>query len=362
MKKLYSEDGWRRLTRARQRAEQKAKERRDKRLEVLRSSRPPPVPARASLRRANPSQGPLTIPAPEDFSFIDNTEELLQFFDKVERAMRRGRIPRLDMQSIRTIGPDASLVLTLVLRDLVARYRTEVRGVRPLDSGIEAVLSQSGFYEHVRVGVKAPPGPLHGRIVKRGSYHVEPVLASGLIKMATRDLFGTELRRPGTYRALIECMLNTVQHAAGSESAPKVDWWASVFCRGPEGALPARAQFGFVDNGVGIFSSVKLRSLQRLRRVLGLPDNPELLREIMEGKIGSRTGLSYRGKGLPTLYRLSKAGILEDLIIITNNVRARVGEGRFERLSHSFGGTFYYWQMGEQSHGKSLDSDRDRVL
>ena len=78
-----------------------------------------------------------------------------------------------------------------------------------------------------------------------------------------------------------------------------------------------------------------------------LPGNPQLLQEIMEGKIGSRTGLSYRGKGLPTLHGLAKSGILRNLVIVTNDVRAFVAEDRYEQLNESFRGTFYSWELGE---------------
>lgn len=256
--------------------------------------------------------------------------------------MRRGQVPRLDMSGVEYLGPDAVIVLTERTYDLVNRHHTQLLGVRPSNPMIESVLAQSGFYDHVAVqGTK--PKAEHGCIFERQSRSVESPKARELIRLATSEIHGIRRRAPWTYRALIECMMNTYQHAAPGQEAKKEDWWASVFCD-PESHS---ARFAFLDTGVGIFRSVQLTRLQRLRRALGLPDNPALLREIMEGKIGSRTGLSYRGKGLPTLHGLAKSGVLKNLTIITNDVRAFVAEDRYERMDMGFSGTFYTWELGE---------------
>ena len=257
----------------------------------------------------------------------------------MEGIMRRGQVPRLDMRGIGLLGPDAAVVLTSMTFDCVNRYRTQLLAVRPSDPSIESILAQTGFYDHVLVSGPKPKAE-HGCMFERQSHRVDSAKARDLIHLATSEVYGARRKAPMTFRSLLECMMNTVQHASAAH-ARKEDWWVSVFCDA------GTAKFAFVDNGVGIFKSVQLSRLQRLRRAFGLPDNPGLLREIMEGKIGSRTGLSYRGKGLPTLHGLAKAGTLKNLTIITNDVRAFVSEDRYERLTMPFRGTFYCWELGE---------------
>ncbi|MEO8035929.1 MAG: hypothetical protein ABI837_15940 [Acidobacteriota bacterium] len=293
------------------------------------------------LRRPGPTTKPVVIPAPEHFSFIENTEELVRFFGRIEKVLKRGETPRLDLSQITSIGAEACMVLTAITHDLVHVYRAQVLGIRPSDPAIENILAQSGFYEYVQVAHGTKPTPEHGFMYERVSRTVESKTARELIRLATREVYGTPQRKQMTFRSLVECMQNTFQHAG--RNVKREDWWSAVYCDPGTGT----ARFSFVDNGIGIFKSVQLRKIQRLRRALGLPSNPGLLREIMEGKIGSRTGLSYRGKGLPELYRLAKAGILRNLTIITNDVRARVAEDSFERIDADFSGTFYYWELGE---------------
>jgi len=80
-------------------------------------------------------------------------------------------------------------------------------------------------------------------------------------------------------------------------------------------------------------------------RILGFKSNADILKEILLGNVRSRTRLSYRGKGIPGIFKAFKRGQLRNLIIVTNDVYANVGEERFETLNIGFEGTFFYWEI-----------------
>lgn len=260
--------------------------------------------------------------------------------------MKRQRPPRIDLSDVSSLTPDAIVALLCVINDDIEKYHVSVSAKLPTDPAIKEVLLESGFAEHVNIPPKSrasgTPGKL-GYIAEKYSKRVEPQTARAMIWFGTKQSSGAQIKKPGTYRALIECMMNTVQHAHNPHVRKHEDWWVSVYCD----PATSRVKFAFIDNGVGIFKSVMLRPYHRVLRGLGVHDNADLLRVILKGEVGSRTGLKYRGKGLPMIYQLAHAGVLKDLVMITNNVKARVNEDKYERMRRSFSGTFYAWELGE---------------
>jgi hypothetical protein len=166
---------------------------------------------------------------------------------------------------------------------------------------------------------------------------VDPGLAQRIVGKVTTALFTRERRSLGSYGTLIECMMNTHQHAAG-DSGGKERWWLTAFYEEASG----RAFFTFVDLGVGIFDSLKLAPYKAFFR-----SNISLLRDILQGKIASSTGLKYRGKGLPKINKFLQRDQIRDLVIVSGNVYANVSEDRFETVDPPFEGTLLNWEMSD---------------
>jgi hypothetical protein len=85
--------------------------------------------------------------------------------------------------------------------------------------------------------------------------------------------------------------------------------------------------------------------LRTLYRFLGIRSDAYILREMLLGKVESSTGISYRGKGLPAVYRLSQLGKIQRLTIIANDVYANVSAGQYRILRIAFRGTLLYWEI-----------------
>ena len=189
-----------------------------------------------------------------------------------------------------------------------------------------------------------PSGPI-GKIRERKSKLVEPQTALELIERGTAQAFGEKKRSHSTratYKTLIELMGNTHNHAAGKKLEIET-WWATSYGN----SLRKIVCYTFVDTGVGVFHSVRVNLLKRAFRKIGITKNFELLQEILQGNVESRTGLAYRGKGLPAIYQKAKSGDLKSLCIITNNVFADISQNLFFELNTPFRGTLYYWECEE---------------
>jgi hypothetical protein len=323
-KKRFSSEKWKRYLRGRQLAE-------------LRKLRVLPARKRRGRRRrgiARPKRYH-DLAVPPVFSVVQNPEETLQFIQKLVTFARRHNV-RLDLSSASTITTDAvaALLRTMTMVEGLA----EITGNQPSSQPAKDVLLQSGFFDHVR-STTAVPKATQGKVLQKRSDKVESPTAAELIHVGTHALHGSPQLRMSSFRALIEGMLNTHNHAAASRRN-KETWWASVYADKGRG----RICFTFVDTGVGIFKSVRVRGVRGFYRKVGILDNSQILRDILQGRVQSSTGLHYRGKGLPAIYNDAQNGNLLGLIIVTNDVYADVSAGQYRLLKTPFRGTLLYWE------------------
>jgi hypothetical protein len=297
---------------------------------------------RRAERRA--SRGIVPIVAPQHFSFIDNTEGIVEFIESIRAGAAKQRNLLVDLRSVRILTADAIVVL---LSEIAKITNVTIFGNAPADPVLANMFTQSGFYGYVQAP-RVPRQKGQGRITRKKSKVVDSKIAKDLIQFATSTLYGSPRKLRGVYRVLIECMNNTIDHAARAADRPE-NWWATVYCENPL----RRADFAFVDSGLGIFESVKVGRLLSIAKLFGMRDNADVLQAILKGEVASRTGEPYRGKGLPSVYGVMKRGGLSKLIVIANDVYANISKWEFRRLTTPFGGTFWYWEVQGDSENKT---------
>lgn len=280
------------------------------------------------LRRLPPPRRSTRIAAPEVFSLIEAPDEATAFLERLWAAAGGYRV-YLDLASIQKVSIDAITALIAAVRS-----SKETSGNTPSQDAARELLIESGFFEHVRAR-NAPHAPTQGGLRPRRSRKVEPSTAQELIAIGTKAVGAEPGPRPSSYRVLIECMSNTHNHAAAPSEFVRETWWCSVY----GDRARRRLCFTFVDTGIGIFRSVKVR---RWKRLFG--GNVATLRGILERRVPSSTGQPFRGKGLPAIYDSLRAGRIERLVIIANDVFAEPGRDDFRTLRNPFRGTLLYWE------------------
>lgn len=330
-KKLYSTPKWKnRIARAQERE-----------LENTRRKNSPSQRRLKGYYRPKPKRKTVTLVLPNSFSIIDNPEETIAFLEEYERQGARNNI-RLDLDGVSHLTIDAVTALGAHVQRL-QNYNTYTSGTLPKDLTCLTILVQSGFFEHVRHRQPLPVAD-RGKMAHQQSKRVEVKLAQQLIHRVTQALFGKSKPCQPAYRAMIECMSNTYDHAARSRLESE-KWWATAFAD----TRRKFACFTFLDTGVGIFKSVKLGTIKSAYRLagklLGINDDSDILRDILQGKVESSTGLRYRGKGLPSMHDALVAGRLQSLVVVSNSVYANVKLGDFRTLNHQFRGTLLYWEV-----------------
>jgi hypothetical protein len=330
------------LTRARQKAHQREVVRRSRR---HRRPRGDPAWQRRPASRttpavATPAKPPVPVLAPESFDVVQNPEAFLLAFERLEEQMRKGRTPRLDFSQTLAVSSDAVLSMIAIASQLVRKYNVVVYLRWPTDPALMDVFRNCGLETYFK---QTPPAPTDaGLIRQRLSKKVETKTAQEMIAFATQTLFGERRKEYATYSTFIECMGNTFEHSSKGGEGREL-WWASVYCNADTG----KVQCTFVDAGIGIFESIVFKGL--LRKLAGgvkkAISRPALLRDLLERRIGSRTGESYRNRGMPKIYTDAKAGRISNLVIVTGSVYADVARDDFRSINRKFPGTFYYWEF-----------------
>jgi hypothetical protein len=201
-------------------------------------------------------------------------------------------------------------------------------------------IRESGFNDYLKTSM-APSTGKNGAIVRQDllqqSKKADGELARKLIDFAEGS-GANRLRLKIAYAHLVECMGNTHQHAGASPGDQT--WWASVFRDARRGC----DCFTFVDMGRGIFNSVELSTRLKVYNLTGFR-RPQILQELLEGRIPSSTGKAYRGRGLPSIYRSCVDGKVKRLVVITDDVYADAERNDFRALSHDIKGVILYWEV-----------------
>lgn len=135
-------------------------------------------------------------------------------------------------------------------------------------------------------------------------------------------------------------MANTKKHAKGTTKRDEKWWLMSYY-----DSSSKITTVSFIDTGVGIFESTKIKRALKLLVSIGIKTRGDILRSILKGEIESSTGLPYRGKGLPKIYDDFKRKHIHSLHIISNNAYADVANENYYELTDSLKGTFLYWQI-----------------
>jgi hypothetical protein len=332
-KKLFSTQRWKRYLKARQEAQGRSAKRRRRRGAGFPYKTPQPIERR----------GFEALAAPSEFSMVQNAEATISFLNSVRFYSARYNL-MLDLSAVEKLTADAVAVLVATVAPLI-RKGVLIRSNQPTDPTAQSILMASGFFQHFG-SAQPTPHVSHGQILQEKSKKVQPDLARDLIHFGVKALSGADGKCSASYRVLIESMSNTHNHAlsakAKRERSQELEtWFATVYAD----QTRKRVCFTFVDAGVGIFESVRLGTIRALYRFVGLKSDTDILRDLLDGKVESSTGLPYRGKGLPAINRLSESHRIESLIILANDVYANVSTGEYKMLPVAFRGTLLYWEI-----------------
>lgn len=280
---------------------------------------------------------PLILIAPTNWSLINNPDELLDFFDRIHKLLLNKIKVTLDFSNISTVSPDGIALLLAKISNPKFHNKIAIYVIKPANTQIDKLFSDSGFYHFIGVD---PVSSTRGLITTLRNKFVDTEIAKKIRKQVAIGTFDEDIKLPAVYRTLIECMANTKKHAKKQRSNA-VTWWLTIYTD----ELTKITKISFIDTGIGIFKSSKIKNFTKFAVNFGLKSRSDILLAILNGEIKSSTGLPWRGKGLPKIYTDYKNKNIKKLHIISNDVFANFDESSHMQLKKPLNGTLIYWEI-----------------
>ncbi|TAL15544.1 hypothetical protein EPN96_12325 [bacterium] len=285
------------------------------------------------------------INCPPAFSVVDNPNEMVSTFAKVEELIYNNKKVFFNMTKIKTITLDAVLYLLALLdRAKKAKYILNISGNLPLDRKCKETIGKSGFYDFV-VSKSATITSSDYFTVRNGEKSDSP-LANDVLDFVYRHT-GQErdLKSRRIYNIIIECMVNTWHHAY--DSSHKTNQWWMIASNEKD---KKRVRFYFFDTGKGIPTTVAknfgdmVGALAKKLKLKKLRDGA-LIKSALDGEFRTSTRQHHRGKGLPSMKETYNTKNISDLIVISNRGMYRCAMGETIELKHRFKGTLLAWEF-----------------
>lgn len=284
----------------------------------------------------------INLPAPQNFSLINNTDEVLAYLRIGKENLRNGNSVRFDISKISQLTPDTIPLLISHIRDMNYSRNIPIHGNAPEIDKFRKRFTESGFYKHVKSKTKykvAKDNIMHNE----SNVKVKPDIAGDSVEVIFNHCpYGEDFVEP-IYNIFIELMSNTHHHANLSRYGSS-KWWLYLFTDEETQEI----SLSFLDLGVGIFKSLIFRSyLKKLGRSLKLTDNTSLVADLLNGKIQSRIEIDneIRGKGIPQIVEYSKLDCFEEFYLITNDVKIDLKTNTSTKLKEKLNGTFYFVKL-----------------
>jgi hypothetical protein len=328
MKKIYKTKKWRKFNKNRSlKSIKKKRKRKNKSF----------IPSKGvDIIERKPTQN---IIAPAEFSLINNTEKVLEYFHLARNYLKSGYPIRFDISEIETLTPDAIILQIARIKDEKFHNKKGITGNAPNNPDLKKLFLESGFYNHVNIKGNKPNGKdtLIHKITKN---KVEPQLAKQACLIGLKHAFQNEDIFDPMFDILIEIMQNTNNHAG--ETRGEYDWWLHIYNE-PNTQI---AKYTFVDLGIGIFESIPAQNFKRkIGQAIGLINNTNLVKPLFNGEIKSRTARPERGKGIPQVYEASQHESFSKFIMISNDVHVNMKNLTTKKLNNNFSGTLFYWEL-----------------
>lgn len=138
-----------------------------------------------------------------------------------------------------------------------------------------------------------------------------------------------------------ELLSNAIEHGIKNKD---INWW--FHHRYDTGSKSVK--ISFVDMGTGIVSSYRKAGLPP-----GYKDRGDLqiVKDALNGTLGSSTKNENRGRGLPQIMNMVKKKWISDFILITNKVSVRYINNEIQYQEHgNFVGTFYFFSVNKNNY------------
>ena len=294
--------------------------------------------------KAKRKKGKYEIAVPNNFSVINNPNQMLEFFEDINYHAKKRRNIFLEMSEIQDMTSDAILYMLSMFDYHKSVHRfSSISGSYPKNISCRNLLVESGFLDYVEPKYRINRISPDILSVKSNS-NVQGDIASKVISFALNKLNqNKDSKSRGIYATLIECMANTIHHAYG-ENNPYTKWWLMALYS------DNKVNFTFYDSGMGIPKTLKKNFTEKFfSSMFNQKNDYELIISALNGEFRTRTRDKWRGRGLPKINSFYKQGYINKLTLVSNYGYVNYGEDSFYNMDEKFRGTLFSWDFVKQS-------------
>lgn len=305
---------------------------------------------RKTKKAYHKTNGIIKIDAPTVLNLFNETEKTLSFFsDVVNKISQCGYEGCLyfNLSAVEFISPDAIMYLIAIISNnkRIRSFRIQCKGNVPKNNTARQMFYDTGFFDFVNSKGKAPERKSEYMAIRAGRIS-EPAIATEFCDFVNCRTGKNAIATKKLFPMLIELMTNTVQHAYGSnlfgEAKMLSNWY--VFAQDVGDSI----RFIFLDTGLGIPRTVSKRLFEIVKDVFTSKTDAAYLKSALTGEgLRSETGLTYRGNGLPEIYKTCCAGKISGLSIISGRAICSVSGNTAETrtITSPLEGTLFSWNV-----------------
>ncbi len=277
---------------------------------------------------------------PSTFSLRENTIETIEFINDLKELKNSNMRIYLNMKNVKTITNGTIALLLSVVNEFTARGK-KIIGSKPKNPKAKRVLELSGFFDYMSGSIEYYSEVNSNTIIEQSNKSVEPQSTAKVVSSAMKTVTGKSQRNKKLQGLFIELMANSINH--GFPGSQKKKWILSTSHYQKERYV----SFSFIDNGVGVLKTLNQKIGRQLLTLF--KGKQDLLQSAFKGEIGSRTGLPFRGKGLPFIKDKYDTNRISNLFILTNNVILDYISNEFYEIDIPYSGTFYYFELNSNN-------------
>lgn len=277
-----------------------------------------------------------TMTAPPIFNLkFENAIKVISFINDLKNKGSKGMNVNLDMSKVIDFGEGAISMLISVINENQTKG-VMLKGTKPDDVYANSKLEQSGFFRYLVTSISKENQKTKNTILKTGDKHTPNTEIANEVRKSMETIWGVNARCQELYGGIMEMVRNSCDHAF---DIAQPTWHLGLSHFDSEN----KVKFVFVDNGRGIISTFKNTILKDVLHLF--KNHADLINTAFRDGIESRTGLSWRGKGLPTIFEMYSENLISRLIVITNDVYIDFNNNKLVNLPIKYRGTYYYFEI-----------------
>ncbi|WP_060872732.1 ATP-binding protein [Myroides odoratus] len=285
---------------------------------------------------------------PTNLTIKSNLEGVLRILNRIRKNKRFGRFKgrkyiNISYKNVVEVDYGALSLMKSVM-DSFGLKHIFIHGDLPENNDVKKIFLSSGFLNNLFDGKGNKFGKISNTdsdmfIFKYGKGELtinDNRLLSEKIKMANKHLTGNYKPFSPLKTILLEICGNSIEHGKTNDRL----WFLGLEFKDNE------VIFTFTDLGVGILKSLYIKFFQQIKDIFS--SRHTVLLNAFNKKYGSSTKEVNRNKGLPGIKSYNEKGLINNLIVITNDAFLdfdEINNCKSFQNDVQFEGTFFQWTL-----------------